>query len=408
MRVLFLLQSFPYPPNNGISMKLFNLLKHLSARGWGCDLLCFGPAGTRVAELEGLLPGIKVLGVIPPASGLGKFFRKVKAILGGLPPSLGEFDSEEYRSMLAALSSEKYDVVHYDLINMAQYLEAGPDAPSILSSNDAISLSYLLLAAESRGVFKRAYLRLAAWLIQRYERKIFGKFVSVHVVSDADADYLRQVCPGLALEVIPITAEDSFLGPVTTAHRCTDKEAPRLVFTGNLEHPIIAEGLFEFLRLVYPTILRSYPHASLHILGPKASASNERRIRNFPNVEYLRWAQDYRAFLAAADVVLVLDRYGTGIKTRVLDAMALGKPVIGTKVAFGGIAAVNGSHCFYCDNPQETSESLSRLLASPTLRKEVGDAARVLIRSSYSMSAVGPKWENFYFRVRESAGTAFE
>lgn len=406
MKILFLLQSLPYPPSDGISWKAYNLIRHLASKGWRCDILCFGDrdAGLRAAEFEKLSPGLKVLDVIPPPSGLERSFKKVTSLLSGLPPSLGGFKSRKFRDALkAAAGADRYDAVHYDVINMAQYLRFGPKAPAVLSSNDAISLFYVRLAAESRNVLRKLYLRLAAGLIRRFERKYYRRFDKVHVVSEVDADYLREACPGLHPEVIPLAVDNSFLDPESEGGPIRDKRGVNIAVTGNLDIPYIAAGLFEFLERVFPGVLRDCPQAELHVLGPKASLADEKRIKSFKGVEYLRWAEDYKAFLVAADIVLVLDKSGTGIKTRVLDAMALGKPVLGARISFAGIAVEDGRHCFICNSPNETSLALKKLLFSPELRGKVGQAARELIRSGYSQSVVGPKWEKLYAEVRAGA-----
>ncbi len=406
MKLLFLLQSLPYPPSDGIGWKAYNLIRHLASKGWRCEILCFGDsqAGLKAAEFEKLSPNIKVLEVIPAPSGLERSFKKAVSLLSGLPPSLGGFKSRRFRDALKVVSgANRYDAVHYDVINMAQYLRFGPKAPSVLSSNDAISLFYSRLGGESRNVLRKAYLKLAAGLIKRFERKCYRCFDKVHVVSEVDAGYLREVCPGLSPEVIPIAVDNSFLDPMFEEGSVRDKKEVSIAVTGNLDIPYIADGLFEFLERAFPALLRESPQIELHVLGPKASLADEKYLRGFKGVEYLRWVEDYKAFLAAADIVLVPDKSGTGIKTRVLDAMALGKPVLGAKISFAGIAVEDGRHCFFCKNPDETSLALKKLLFSPELRRAVGQAARELIRSGYSQSVVGPKWETLYSTICAAA-----
>ncbi len=168
------------------------------------------------------------------------------------------------------------------------------------------------------------------------------------------------------------------------------------MFTGNLDIPGIANGLFDFLENAYGSVVAGASPFEFYVLGPKASVKDEARIAAFPGVKYFRWAEDYIGFLAGADILLSLDKSGTGIKTRVLDAMALGKPVIGTTIAFGGIDAENEKNCFICNGPVETTVALKRLLADKALRETAGKAARELMLSRYSARVVGPKWEALY------------
>ena len=401
MKLLFLLQALPYPPNTGINRKAYNVISYLAAKGWECDILCFGnpEAAAGAAELEKRAPGVKVLSVIPTPRGAELLVKKILSFLKGLPPSLGEFSSAGFRAALEkAGQAKKYDAVHYDVINMAQYLPWGPRVPSVLSSNDAISLSYERMIAENRGRLRKAYLHLAAFLIKRFEREVYPRFSKVHVVSGEDAAHLRGVCPEMDLEVIPIAVDRSFTD-LEPARPGAGRGAARGVFTGNLDIPGIANGLFDFLDGSYRDLAASFPF-EFSVLGPKASAEDEKRVSAFPGLKYFRWVEDYRAFLASADILLALDRSGTGIKTRVLEAMALGKPVIGSKIAFGGINAEHGRHCFICSGHRETAAALKQLLADPALREKVGREARGLVLSGYSMAVVGPKWAALYSGLR--------
>lgn len=405
MKILFLLQDFPYPPSTGINRKVYSLLSYLTSKGWKCDVLCFGAPGSaaKAPALEAALPGVKVLSVIPLPYGAGAGFKKILSLLRGLPPSLGGFSSVEFRAALRrAGESKAYDAVHYDVINMAQYLPWGPAAPSVLSSNDAISLFYERMIKESPGLLRRLYLTVSKFLISRYENKVYPGFDRVHVVSEEDSSHLKKSCPGLSVAVIPLAA-DSSSPEAAPSGAGGEASPPRVAFTGNLDIPGIANGLFDFLEKAYGGVVADAAPFEFHVLGPKASAADERRLSAYERVEYFRWVEDYRSFVAGADILLSLDRSGTGIKTRVLDAMALAKPVIGTRIAFGGIEAESGKNCFICDNPAETAAALKRLLGDKTLRETVGKAARELIDSKYSMRRVGPKWEALYTGLGRAA-----
>lgn len=407
MKILFLLQDVPYPPASGINTRVFNILSCLCAGGNKCDLLCFGGEGAefRAAALAEKVPGVKVLAVVPPNKGFRKLLYKILHFLRGEPPSLGEFNSALFRSRFAeAAASEKYDVVHYDMLNMAQYRGAVQGLPSMLSSCDAISLSYARTAAETGNPLRRLYLMAASALIRNYERQIYPRFNKVHVVAGEDARHLLQVSPGTDLAVIPIVvpAELFEKGPVPEGVLGTERPR-KICFTGNLDIPGIRNGLLDFLVRGYPRLRAAFPGVELHVLGPKASSRDRCEISRQPNVRYFDWIENFRGFLASGDAVLFLDRSGTGIKTRVLEAMGLGRAVVGTANALAGINAVDGEHCLRCEGPEEAADALVRLLSDPGLRAGLGKAARALILAEHSVQAVAPRWEALYREVAAAA-----
>lgn len=400
IKVLFLLQDIPYPPSCGANTKVFNILRHLSRKGFQCDILCFGdgPVEERLAGLRREIPGLRIVGVVPPNKGFRKIALKTINLFKGLPPSLGEFSSELFLKKFQGLPGLRgYNVVHYDLINMVQYLPYGPDTPSLLSSSDAISLSYSRNAKETRNLFRKAYLIIAKRLIAGYERKEYIKFDRVHVVAPEDAGYLKRLSPGMPISMIPLVVSDAYLDTAENSRDNADtSRGLRICFTGNMDIPGIAHGLIDFLKKAYRNVLSSFPDIEFCVLGPKASLRVEKYIATFPSVKYFRWVEDFKALLQTADILLFLDKSGTGIKTRVLESMALGKPAVGTSLAFSGIDVINGTHCMICDTPAEMTAALRVLLTDPVKRETMGRAARQLIASRYSLSAVGPDYEALY------------
>ncbi|MHB0995537.1 MAG: glycosyltransferase family 4 protein [Elusimicrobiales bacterium] len=404
MKILFLLQDVPYPTANGINTRVFNILDALASRGVKCDLLCFGDAGAevRAAALEEKIPGVKVLAVVPPNRGFGKLLCKILHFLRGEPPSQGEFNSSFFRrEFVEAAASAQYDAVHYDMLNMAQYHGAVQGLPSMLSACDAISLSYARTAAETRNPLRRLYLLAAAALIRAYERDIYPRFSQVHVVAGEDAGHLLQVSPETDVEVIPIVVLTDLLEKAPAPEGVPGADCQgRICFAGNLDIAGIRKGLLDFLGRGYPRLRAAFPEVELHILGPKASPRDRREISSHRNVRYFDWVEDYAGFISSADAVIFLDRSGTGIKTRVLEAMGLGRAVVGTANALSGINAVPGEHCLRCEGPEEAADALALLLSNPGLRAGLGKAARALILAEYSVQAVAPRWEELY---REAA-----
>lgn len=410
MKILFLLQELPYPPATGITWKVFNILKYMSAKGHSCDVISFGddPDGGRISGLQEHIPGINVLAVFPLPGRFVRLLKKLVSFFCGLPPSVGEFSNCRFRRTLSRLAaSTHYDLVHYDVINMAQYLPHLSKFPALLSSNDAISLSYERMLLEPAGIWRRLRLFLTSFLIRRYERKAYPEFDAVHVVSAEDSAHLRAISSAIRTEIIPVSVADAYFDHVKKVPAAVGTPI-QVVFTGNLDIPGIRNGLFDFLTKSYPAVMTGFTGWELRILGPKASAETERAISRIGGIKYSRWVDDYAEFLNSADIVLVLDKTGTGIKTRVLDAMALGKPVIASRLAMNGINARNDVDCLVQDSPSELTAALLRLLREAELRERIGTAAKGLISREYLAGVVGPKWEELYQRIAavRSAGEA--
>lgn len=398
--MLFLLPDFPYPPSTGGRLKVFNELLYLSNRHQ-CDVLCFGKVDE--AQLNGLaavLPRVGVLGVVSPRSGVRKWLGVLWHLVRLLPPSLTAFSKRDYaRAVRDSLATGNYDVVHYDIINMAQYLSLGSGKPSVHSPNDATSLVYFRMAEHSGWSLAKIRLLLSAVLLRRFERKMYPLFTKVHVVSEPDAVYLKRLDPRIDVETIPISIDRVLLtkANMPCKRNIISEHAPKIVCTGNLGNAAIAQGVEDFLRYAYPRILREVPNVRLVVLGQNASASLLRRYKGSANIEFCPWVDDYRDFISQADVVLAPDSEGaSGAKTRVVQAMVLGLTVVGSETAFEGIPAINGVHGMVYTSMAECSAMILTLLSNKELCERIGKKAHQLAIAKFSLSEVGPKYESLY------------
>jgi glycosyltransferase involved in cell wall biosynthesis len=400
MRILFLLPDFPYPPSTGGRSKVFNVLNHL-AKQHQCDILCFGDVDElNKTKLTTLLPNVRVLGVFPPINGISKWVRMLWGFICGLPPSFAAFSGHKYISALKeCLAGCDYDLIHYDIINMAQYLHFGSDIASAHSPNDATSLVYFRMADRTLWSLEKVKLLVSAILLRRFERKNYSLFNKVHVVSQDDAEYLMSLGASIDITVVPIAIDEVFLNKVdfqnikdNAAARC-----PTIVCTGNLGNPAIAKGVQDFINEALPIILTKLPNVRFVMLGQNVGKALYEQLVKTSNIEFLTWVEDYRSFLSEADVVLVPDDVGPpGAKTRTLQAMGLGVPVVGTETAFAGIPFVDREHGLLYKTTAECAELILLLFNNKKVREDLGEKAHQLVMEEFSLSVVGPKYEQLY------------
>jgi glycosyltransferase involved in cell wall biosynthesis len=387
--------------STGGRKKVFSILQFLSGRHQ-CDLLCFGEiteAGRR--GLAEALPHVGVLGAVVPCSGIRKLIGTVWHLIRLLPPSLARFSVAEYsKAVRDALKSGSYDAVHYDIINMAQYVRIGEQFPSVHSPNDATSNVYFRLARSSKPYLIKVKLYVSAFLLMMYEKKMYGRFTKIHVVSNTDREYLQRVNPNLDIDVIPISsgyAYDVSSKSNLVAQTKAVNIPPTIVVCGNFGDAAIGRGLLEIMEKVYPRVLEIFQNLRFRVLGRNMPQDMLVRIRKEANAEYYSWIEDFDDFIGEADVVLVPDTAGApGAKTRVVQAMALGAAVVGTRTAFEGIPLTSGIQGVIYDSAEECACALINLLGNMADRRRIGLAAATLAANQYSLDRVGPMYEAIY------------
>ncbi len=346
------------------------------------------------------LPNARVLGVVSPLSGIYKWWWGVWGLARGLPPSFASFSGQKYISALReCLAGGDYDLVHYDIVNMAQYLPFCSKIASIHSPNDATSLIYFRMAESTPWSLEKIRLLISAILLRRFERETYRFFNKIHVVSQDDAAYLTSLGTNIDVATIPIAVDEAFLNKVDFQNEKNNllTRCPRIVCTGNLGNPAIAKGVQDFVNIALPLILKKVPNVRFVVLGQNASRAFQEQLMKISNIEFLTWVEDYQKFLTDADVVLVPDNVGPpGAKTRTLQAMGMGLPVVGTETAFAGIPFVNSDHGLLYKTMPECAELILLLLNNKKVCEDIGAKAHQLVMEEFALSVVGTKYERLY------------
>ncbi len=395
MKILYLLQDLPYPPTNGVRVKLFNLISYM-AKNHECHILSFGDNDLHAREFQQKVPEVRILNLLPLCSGLKLQMGRLAHLMRGEPVFLARWDDKAFaKKVKEALGATYYDVVHLDALGVAPYVYLCQSVPTVISTTDAVSLAYKRAAIASRCFWRKSYRLLASRSIARFERNILPLFSKVHVVSKLERDYLSAHVPGSDVECIEHVVSDDILRyPNRTS--CSLSDNKRILFTGALSAENIAGGLLAFLSIDYPIICQKCPDVEMIILGRNAPVKLRERIINITGIRFLEWVEDYCAELMKSDVIVFLDRSGTGVKTRVLYALGLGKAVVASSVSLEGIEVRDGTHCFEREVGVDFAEAVISLLNNPELLRKMGQNAKRLIHDKYSIKIAGPKWVKLY------------
>jgi glycosyltransferase involved in cell wall biosynthesis len=173
-----------------------------------------------------------------------------------------------------------------------------------------------------------------------------------------------------------------------------------ILCTGNLANAAIAKGVVDFVKIGLPLVTRQWPKARFVMLGQNAMKAQLDVFNATVSAELLTWVDNYHDFLALGDVFLVPDQFGPpGVKTRTLQAMGVGLPVVGTASAFAGIPCVHGVHGMQYLTPEDAAREICLLFGDYSLRKMLGASAHKLVNDAFSMRVIGPQYEKMYRRV---------
>ncbi|GAB4477479.1 MAG: glycosyltransferase [Anaerolineae bacterium] len=397
-RILFLVPHMPYPPHQGGALRNFGLIKGLAERGHTVSLLAFSAPEQPAIEQTPLAALCDTVCTIPmPVRTTGQ---RLRDLLAGYADLTRRFWSERCDEELGRLLREKtFDVIHLD-IEMAGYLPTiRRGAPRAALIYDALNAEYELqrrIALQDLRSLKRlplaAYSAIQARRLRRVETLLCRASAHVFACSEVDADLLARLPHQTPITVVPnaITTAgyDTPPPPAALPH-------PALVFTGKMDYRPNVDAVLWFARSILPLVQTQQPEAHLIVVGQQPHPRLD-VLRGRPDVTLTGYVSEVQPYIAGADVYVAPLRMGSGTRFKLLEAMAMGSPVVSTRLGAEGLAVEDGVHLRLADTAGEFASAVLDLLADERTRQELAANARRLVREHYDWSAIIPRVEAGY------------
>lgn len=380
--ILFLAHRIPFPPDRGDKIRSWHILKALTKLG-RVHLASFADDEADAAHLAGLRAALPELG---DAHVEIRRVSKAKAAFGALasgkPLSLTLFDSPSMRAFVAD-RLPGIDAVFVFSGQMAQFVPGDSKARFVMDFVDMDSEKFASYAADARGPMRAVYAREARKLFT-FERSVAARADASLFVSEAEASLFRgrTGLPGIHALGNGIDTEHfdpaAVFAPLTAGERGHE---PILLFTGQMDYRPNIDAVKWFARDVLPGV----PQARFVIAGRGPTSEVEALAGE--RVTVTGSVPDMRSWLAAADVVVAPLRIARGVQNKVLEAMAMARPVVASPAAFEGIEADPGRHLIVADDGEAMAEAINRLLASPASAARLGAEARAHVAATYRWDA---------------------
>jgi sugar transferase (PEP-CTERM/EpsH1 system associated) len=381
--ILFLAHRIPYPPNKGDKLRAYQVLNHWSKRHTvhlgcfiddpedlqHCDLLRERCASTYFARLHPKLARV----------------RASSAFLTNDPLSLPYYRDRGLASWVrGVMASEKPQCAFVFSSVMAQYVLSSVGPPRLLVDFvDVDSEKWADYAATKSFPLQQIYRREARQLL-RFDRRVAAKADASMFVSEAEAELFRKRAPELREKVfaIPNGIDSTYFSPKNAGPKPDFGGTPVIVFTGHMDYWPNVEAVVWFSDNVLPKLRLRYPDAIFYIVGSRPSAS-VKALSLRPGIMVTGAVPDVRPYVGHADAVVAPMRIGRGIQNKVLEGMAMGRPVIVTPQALEGIDASPNRHLLVARDSEEFVGHVEKIL-DPVLAKRIGAAARKRVLHGYS------------------------
>lgn len=393
-QLLFLSHCLPYPPNLGVAIRTYNILRQL-AQQFCIRAVMFSRAahqaddGARESARRALeAAGIHVAAAVPIGAERSVARRvgdHVLSLASGRAYTYYEYASGEFRRHLdAVLSQSRPCLIHVDSLDLHGWLDVLPERPIACTHHD-IESDILRQRAESvRSRVLASYIRLQADRIERVERTLCPRFSTNVVMSEVDAERLQRRAPGSRTMVVPNGVDTDFFTPQPSSRVIPQ----RVAFVGGTHLFPNSDAVDYLLSEIWPRVRARCAAASLRLIG-RSTPANQARYDSEPGVRCLGQVDDVRPHVAEAACTVVPIRVGGGTRIKILDAWAMGRPVISSSRGCEGLRAADGENILIRDTPEEFADAILEVLADATLRERLSAAGRRTVEEHYSWDVVG-------------------
>ena len=354
MRIFFVCQRVPFPPDRGDKIATFNELRHLSA-AHEVHVFCLAD-GMQDLDNVGDLRNYVASVTTTPVIGFASMLRAVRALLFGGPLSVAAFNEAE----LHAAIMQRFLELRPDLIivfssNVAQYAELFPDVARIMQFHDLDSQKWGQYAQRSRIPLKWIY-EIEQRRLLAYERSIARRFSYALVCTAVEKRDFELLIPGVPVGVVGNGVDLDYFRPAGSS-----KRPASIIFTGVMDYFPNVDAVLWFCDEILPVVQKQVPEANLTICGSRPAAA-VRRLSKRRGVTVTGRVPDIRPYVDQAEVFVAPLRMGRGIQNKLLEALAMGLPSVASTAAWSGTLVPKEEGVLVTDNPREFAEDVVRLL----------------------------------------------
>ncbi|MEN8374977.1 MAG: glycosyltransferase family 4 protein [Gemmatimonadota bacterium] len=400
-RLLFLGQTLPYPPDSGVAIRTYNVLRLLAER-YDVDALFFwrtrstsdGPLVLARTAALGPLARVQAFPIPQEHSRLRFGFDNLVSLASGQPYTRYAYSSGRFLAALTRLLREKeYSLVHVDSLDLVRYLPLLPLDRTVCAHHNVESALLVRRSEWGPNTLARKVMRRQGRLVERAEARWCPRVRLNVAVSERDAEHFRTVAPGSNVCVVPN-------GVDVNAFQPREGRENGLVFVGGTSWFPNRDALSFFSRDVLPEVRRLRPNLGVSWVG--RATPGEIELHAELGVQMTGYVEDVRPHVADAACVIVPVRVGGGTRLKILDAWAMGKAVVSTSVGCEGLEAIHGRNILVADEPAAFAEAAVRVSEDEELRMRLGVGARETAVERYAWSAIGEDMHEDYAKVAVS------
>jgi polysaccharide biosynthesis protein PslH len=375
MKILFICHRFPFPPTRGGKIRPFNMIKHLSQQHevHVCSLARSAAEADAGMRLREYCSHIECAVVTEPWQTL----KMINRLPTPIPSSMGYFYSRDLHRRINSLAkSHHYDAVFVHCSSVAQYAAGIRDTVKVLDFGDMDSQKWLEYANYKPFPLSAGYWWEGKKLVKA-ERRLAYQFDFCTATTRAELSTLNGLAPGIASDWFPNGVDHEFFSPDGS-----DYDSKVISFIGRMDYYPNQECMVRFCEHTLPLIRQERPDVKLYIVGADP-APHIRKLGGHPNVVVTGSVNDVRPCVLRSAVMVAPLAIARGTQNKILEAMAMGVPVVTSTVAAAGVDVVSGEHLVVADSAADCAQAVLRLMVDRSERQRLSEAGRARVISHH-------------------------
>ena len=402
MKILVLAPDVPATSRMPGSPRLFNLCRELSRRH-ELFLLTYRSSQERYQAF-----------LNDPAT--SPVFRRVDVLPD--PPDVGWLGQQWHRVHLAAHFETRYrhagynrsirkrirelcvhegiDLIHVDLLVMTQYVDPQMNIPAIVDLHDSMTLLCQRMLNAERDWRKRVFAYLGLISVKRLEGTLGGTFDLIITNSTVDEQVIRELSTKPKTLTITNGVDMEYFAPDSTL-----PEADKIVFTGVMDYAPNEDAALHFVEDIFPLVKAKRPQVQFWIVGSAPSA-RVKALTRISGIHVTGKVDDVRPYVQSATIFVSPLRVGSGVKNKILAAMAMEKAIVATPLSIDGLDLADNREVLLAQDSQSFADKVVRLLVDQVEIRRLGTNGLACVRSKYSWGAMGKSLESAIHSVATS------
>lgn len=389
--ILLISRCPPYPIHLGDRLIIWHLARELSQRGYTIDLLALynqEDDPNMISEYQPFFRHIELYREIK-RSGFDYLRRLIRPSARFPQEAQWSFTPDMWVAIEAYLQRYDYDVVQcFGGVSVYEFHALFSHKPTVITPYESYTL-YLERVIQQGGWGTR----LSLPIVRRFEQLMFTPYDRTVVIAQPDKDSLLSIQPQLNIDVI-----SNGIDLNTFQLQDTPRDPNTLLFVGNYEYPPNLDAVKLLVEQILPRVRQQIPDATLKLVGNKPPDW----MRDLANdhIEVTGRVPDVKPYLAQGTVFVCPLRIGAGLKNKVLEALAMGIPVVATPLSVDGIRVTHGESAWVAD-VDSIADSVIQVMRDPLLQQTLSQNGRILIEAEYSWAHTASQYEALYDEIQK-------